>query len=221
MHPTHVLVVGLHAGFDVGQLPLFKHSTQVAALSLHTSFVSLHVGWHTETKPPVPTPPVSMPPVAMPPVASPPVAMPLVPTPPVATPPVAAPPMPVPPTASPPMPVAEVPPVAVPPAALPPVLAMVPLLPAALLAPTPLVVLPPVPLVILPPTPTLLVPPMLVAAAPPCPVLGEVSADEPPFGLSQLNAFVQSLACSEQPRLKTSRQQSVVLAGVFIGAMAS
>jgi hypothetical protein len=99
-------------------------------------------------------------------------------------------------------PVLELPPVLVgapPTPVAPPVLTVPPLLeaPAALLAP-----------------------PMLGADAPPCPMLVEVSADEPPIGISQFNAFVQSFACSEQPRQqKTTRQQSVLLAGVCIVAL--
>ena len=67
MHPTHVLVAGLHAGLDGGQLPLFRHSTQVLADSLQIGLVSVQREPHAETKPPVPAPPVAMPPVALPP----------------------------------------------------------------------------------------------------------------------------------------------------------
>jgi len=210
MQPTHVLEAGLHAGFDVGQLPFSWHSTQVAALSLHTGLGSLQVGLHAETKPPVPAPPiplppVSTPPVAAPPVPAPPVASPPMPIPPVASPPVAAPPLPAPPASVPPMPM---PPVPMP---LP-----VPLAPPARLA---LEVAPPVlaapPMLEAPPTP--LAPPVLVAV-PPCPVLVEAAEDEPAFGLLQVNVFAQSLAFSEQPRkLNASMQRSAVLVGAFIG----
>ena len=74
--------------------------------------------------------------------------------------------------------------------------------------------------------PTGAVPPTTQQTEPDVPawvvLVEEAPADAPPLELLQDSVFVQSVACSEQPRpLKTSKQQSVVLAGAFIGVTVS